>query len=77
MPEKNFEIEFLKALSFENFSVFRVMYGIRIAGYFSIDFQNSGVKYTVVDDCIDEAELYTIAYNYIKNDLKGEPPLIK
>lgn len=78
MPEKNFEIEFLKALSFEKFSVFRVMYGKRIAGYFSFDFQNAGFKYIVQDDCIiAEDELYTLAYNYLKNDLKGKPPLIK
>lgn len=74
MPEKNFEIEFLETLSFENFCVFRVMYGVRVVGYFSCDFQNAGFRYTVEDDCIDDDELYTLAYNYIKNDLKGAPP---
>lgn len=74
MPEKNFEIEFIESISFENFSVFCVMYGVRVAGYFSCDFQNTAFRYIVVDDCIDDDELYTLAYNYIKNDLNGVPP---
>lgn len=75
MPEKKFEIEFLKSLSFTNFCVFRVMHGIRVAGYFSCDFKEAEFRYSIVDNnCIDDDELYTLAYNYIKNDLKGEPP---
>lgn len=75
MPKK-FEIEFLEPISFEKFSVFRVMYGVRVAAYFSCDFQNAETKYIAVDECIDDDELYTLVYNYIKNVLNGVPPKV-